>query len=49
MGESQRVYRQRSVSQSAAAAGLLWLSAGRGDHSRHVAGGPLSKFSTRIN
>lgn len=38
-----KVYQHWSFSQSAAA-GLQWLSEGRGDHSRHVAGGPPGDF-----
>lgn len=45
-GESKGL--SAEISQSAAA-GLRWLSAGRRDHSGHVAGGSLSRFSTRIN
>lgn len=44
MGQSQKGL-SAEVGQSAAA-GLLWLSKGKGDHCGNVAGGPLSSTET---
>lgn len=45
-GESKGLI-SRVVTHSAAA-GILWLSEGKGNHSGHVAGGPLSRFLTQL-
>lgn len=45
-GESKGL--SAEVDQSAAA-GLLWLSEGKGDHCGNVAGGPLSRGLEQLN